>query len=265
MDGGKVPSVPPSLFASLSEATGLEFSPEAHRAIVVSQDCDVAHKNYVVEPRVEIIRGTIIAEANGSLLHGKSLRRLHLNLVAANEATAVELSALERREIDRRILEAAGPDSSTPLSRDQCRLVGSWLARRYRRDSFPNEFVRRLDESSERLERLYKKWGAHFTGVYLLVTPRDDELSANESYVIPSVWVTMRVEEFGKELVRHPLEDDFVPGFKKVFDGIEGVKLKHVMVVSEDAFTLHDVRNTRRLDLDSLSNRGVGEPPPDAQ
>lgn len=250
--------LPPSLFEKLAELTGLEFSPERHCAIVASQDCDVVHPSYQVEPRVEIIRATRRDRIDGNLLFGKSSRKLQLELTSYGRVVPFELSVHERCPIDRKILQTPDPDRSTLLTPEQKRQLAGWLAKRYSRHSFPDSFVRRVKERppADELRDLLKTWGESISGVFLLLNS-EDELVSGESYVV-TAWVTVPVDDYDDEEMRKNLEDQFLPPLEKVFGAFSGIEMRDVMVVSEADFTLDDLRRTKRMDFDDLSYRDDG-------
>jgi hypothetical protein len=49
------------------------------RAIIISQDCDIVHDSYEVEPFVELIRAKHSSVENGLTRHGRNPRRLQLD------------------------------------------------------------------------------------------------------------------------------------------------------------------------------------------
>jgi hypothetical protein len=250
--------LPPSLYPAVQRASGLELVAGTHCAVVVSQDCDVTHRDYSVEPFVEILRGTETRARDGSVSHAKSARRLHIELETDEGPKTFEFLARDRSVIDRRLLEGASPHDGLRLPSDQRRILIGWLVKRFRRASFPDAFVNRLgaDKKDQKLERLFKEYGHEISGVYVLLDP-DREVERGEDYRA-TIWITVPTESYedGSKLVR--LETEFLPSFHGLIDGLKGIRLAGAMLVPESAFTLDDIRNTRRMDLDYLSFRSEG-------
>jgi hypothetical protein len=247
--------LPPSLFETLHDLTGLEFRPEDHCALVANQDCDVVSRSYNAEPSVEIVRAVRKSTVDGNLLYAKSGRKLQIELAHEGGTAPFEMSIHERVSIDRKVLEGSDPDSSKLLSEEQKRLFAGWLGRRYTRHPFPDCFVERLKQKpySENLRDLFKTWGDHISGVFLLLN-RDDDLPPEESYVVTG-WATVPTDIFNDEEIRSKLEEEFQPLLESILGAFQGIDLQDAMVVSEEDFTLDDLRRTKRLDLDNLSYR----------
>ena len=251
--------MPPSLFGRVSEATALTVESGVSCAVVLSQDCDVVHPSYSQEPTVEIIRATRIARVDGNFTFAKSSRKLHLDFDQNGTPQPFELSAHERGWVDRRLLEPEKPDPNLKLPEDATRLLARWIARRYRRDSFPDQFVQRLSEKkpNKKLLKLLEKTGEHISGIFVLLNSQE-ELPPKDDYEV-TLWATVPVESFGEEQLRAQLENEFLDELEDILGSFSGIRILDAMVVSEADFSLSDIRNTRKLDYDTLSYR-TGEP-----
>jgi hypothetical protein len=249
--------LPPSLFAAIHEATGLTFKEGESFPIVVSQDCDVANDRYTQEPEVEIVRGTIIQYPNGNFRHAKSSRTLHMDCILNGMQRNLELRAQERRHLDRRLLEQSAPDNRVVLKTEDVVLVGRWLANRFRRASFPDEFDRRLADSGSKkaLYKLFEKHGADVSAVFLLLRP-DKELALKEDYDL-TVWLTVPKHVYDDNTKRETLEEKLLVPCNEILNRTPGFRVGGIMLVSEEQFTLHDVRYSRRMDFDSLTYRSA--------
>lgn len=223
-----------------------------------SQDCDVVHVKYTVEPKVEIIRAVRRKKLDGNLVFAKSARKLQFELSSQDGIEPYELSIHERWSVDRRILEDADPDQDISLSEGQKKQLSGWLAKRYRRDAFPDAFVNRLKEQphSENLRNLFKDWGQWISGVYL-VLDTDEDLPPEQPYVAVA-WATVLLEDYEDEKTLERLNDEFQPLLEKALGAFTGIEVRDAMVVSEADFSLADIRRTRRMDLDDLSYRDDG-------
>jgi hypothetical protein len=248
--------LPPSSFGILSELSGTEFNPGQHCAVVASQDCDVVHCSYKTEPSVEIVRGVRRKRLDGNLAFGKSGRKLQLEFSTADGPMVFELSIHERFLVDRRILEDVEPDATVSLSSREKRTLAGWLAKRYKRHAFPDEFNRRLKEQphSDDIRNLFKAYGQEIEAVFVLLQPEDEELSAGESYVV-NLYAVMASEDYDDTETRTRLEEEFINPLEASFGAFTGIELGAAMLVSDEDFSLADIGRTRRMDLDDLSYR----------
>ncbi len=245
--------LPPSLFAAIQEATGLIFKEGESVPVVVSQDCDVANPSYTQEPDVEIVRATIIPYPNGNFCHAKSSRTLHTDCTLNGRQKTIELKAQDKRRVDRRLLEQSGPDNRLVLK--DVVLLGGWLANRFRRASFPDDFDRRLADSGSKkaLYKVFEKHGADISFVYVLLRP-DEELSPKDSYDL-TVWLTVPAHLYNDQTNRERLEEKLRAPCEAILQRTPGFRVDGIMLVSEEEFTLHDARYSRRMDFDSLTYR----------
>jgi hypothetical protein len=115
-------------------------------AVVVSHDCDIV--NSVHEADLEVIVGTIVSEANGSLTGGKNSRKLHLSWIYRAKAQQVELCATDKRRLPKSALNAVLPDAGYSLEPQNLVTLRYWLAARYNRAAFPDEFNARLQKKT---------------------------------------------------------------------------------------------------------------------
>ncbi|SRR5258708_603208 len=140
-------------------------------AIVVSHDCDIVQAP-AIEPNVEVIIGRSIEIPDGNFTYGKNPRKLHLECTAASRRFVVELVATNKRLFPKE----GHPGVFNYVPRDDIRLSAGervifqqWLAARYRRAAFPDEFDHRLSSTGVRdqLVRILKRHGAHILAIYL--------------------------------------------------------------------------------------------------
>ena len=250
--------LPPSLFDTLRQLGSLGSASGDECAVIVSQDCDVVHPQYSVEPTVEVMVAVRRQSLDGNLTYTKSPRRLHMEISTDQGIFVYELSMRERFFIDRRLLSGVQPHGSIKLSNSQTRQLAGWLSKRYRRDAFPDEFVNRLRQQpqSEALRKLFKKWGGDVTAVFLLLNTEQD-LPPTDLYRI-TVWATVPREEYEQQDKRNRLDEMFQPALEAALSAFPGLEVDGAMVVSDADFSLADVRSTRRLDLDDISYRNQG-------
>jgi hypothetical protein len=130
-----------------------------------------------VEPFVEVIIGRFVDRpANGSFTHCKNLRRLQIECSSGNSPQLLELETSSRKRLLKEDIE--NPDQAlcehspcekhrmSPQERNTLQL---WLAARYRRAAFPDEFDRRLKDETDvsaRLSKAFKNSGQHIPAVF---------------------------------------------------------------------------------------------------
>jgi hypothetical protein len=147
-------------------------------AIVVSHDCDIV-QTPSVEPNVEIVIGRSIESPDGNFTHSKNPRKLHLVCTAGTQRSVVELVATKKMAVPKEgeagLLNYA-PREDIRLSGEELVILQQWLAARYRRFAFPDEFDHRLIATGARdqLVRILKRHGTHILAIYFDVDDGED-------------------------------------------------------------------------------------------
>src|SRR3954454_9772667 len=120
-------------------------SPDDTAVVIISHDCDLA-QDIGIEPECEIIIGRTIAQTDGNFANAKSVRRLHLPYFSAKvgSSIAVELESGAKSALKKELIAAHVPDERMVLRTNELTILQTWLAARYRRSSFSDEFDRRL-------------------------------------------------------------------------------------------------------------------------
>lgn len=148
----------------LVHATGLENT----LVIVASHDCDLAQAPDG-EPCVEVIIGRLVTDKDGNCTHAKNARKLHIEF-AGVAACWAEFDATAKVPIDKLKLNEFGPRTDTHLSPESHATFQIWLASRYRRSAFPDEFERRLTSKefrlNEKIAKAVKPHGELIAGVF---------------------------------------------------------------------------------------------------
>jgi hypothetical protein len=143
--------------------------------VVVSHDCDLAQLPDV-EPDVEIIVGRRLTSADGNCTYSKNARRLHLPFSNGNERLTADLLATGKRRVAKSDLAAFAPVRSISITVSERATLQRWLAARYRRAAFPDEFDRRLDTTGlrDRLAKILKSRGVFVSAVFFDVDRGED-------------------------------------------------------------------------------------------
>lgn|ERR1039458_393343 len=154
-------------------------------AIVISHDCDLAQLPSS-EPSVELIVGRFINNVNGTYTHCKNLRCLHLECTAGLTARSVELLVLGRSSIPKESDSAPAlanfqPRPDVVMTYRERRILQRWLAARYDRPAFPDEFDRRLKHEvdvHDRLAAVFKTTGNHIPAIFFDVDAGEENVRA---------------------------------------------------------------------------------------
>nr|WP_202424013.1 hypothetical protein [Duganella lactea] len=150
-------------------ALGLRHTaePEQTLAIVASHDCDLA-QHPDGEPVVEVMVGSLLAKKEGTYVHAKSARKLHIEFGGASACWG-EFEATGKFAIDKWALNEFQPRTDATLSPEDQATFQMWLASRYRRSAFPDEFERRLireTKLNEKIAKAVKPHGELIVGVF---------------------------------------------------------------------------------------------------
>ena len=151
------------------EALGLRhaFDPEQTLVIIASHDCDLS-QHPEVEPVVEVLLGRLLAVKDGNYAHAKSARKLHVEF-AGTSASWGEFEATAKVTLDKWLLNEFKPRTDATLSPEDQATFQMWLASRYRRSAFPDEFERRLTRETklhDKIAKAVKPHGDLISGIF---------------------------------------------------------------------------------------------------
>jgi hypothetical protein len=176
-----------------AKALGIQHpsTPEATASVVISHDCDLA-QSAINEPYVEIIVGRFVDNANGNFTHAKNLRKLHLPYKNGEKQIIVELVAVDKRLILKEgdgALAGHQPEAGLRLAPNEQATLQLWLAARYRRAAFPDEFDRRLGDETglrEQLAKILRPLGIHIPAIFFDVDEGEEvkREGANDTYTL---------------------------------------------------------------------------------
>ncbi len=164
---------------------GVPVPPERDALVVViSHDCDIL-QDAANEPCVEVICGRRIAAADGNFTFGKSPRRIHLELDTPEGPVAVQLDAprkhlLPKVSDGKPALSDAEPVRGWAIAAEHRRALKRWLADRYDRHAFPEEFEERMRRTGvqDRLPKVFADSGYSIVRVFFELD--DGEVEAHD-------------------------------------------------------------------------------------
>lgn len=137
--------------------------------VVVSHDCDVANQDLDDEPNVELIYGLVLPEINGNYSWSKSPRTLHLDAQFQGQSKYIELKSTKKFSLEKEWLGDHLPDSSWDISQVAKNTLRSWLAVRYNRAAYPDDFNEILDKKKLKkgIAKILEPTQRLFSGLYL--------------------------------------------------------------------------------------------------
>jgi hypothetical protein len=223
--------------------------------VAISHSCDLASSDFDAEPHAELIPGRPIeARAiDGNCAWGKNPRLLH---VPVDEDVALEFWAHQRLLVPRRELLRTVPDRERLLPPDQTEVLVRWVAKRYWRSAFPDEFNLRISEVANKVRGTLKKRGGVAMASIWVMLNSEDELPAEQDYEV-AVRGVMTVDDHENEEARTAVSDALEAVVRRM-TACPGVLVRTWDVVPESDMSLDDVRYYKRWDYDDLSHREPG-------
>lgn len=143
-------------------------APDQTIVVVATHDCDLAQAPEG-EPVVEVVVGRLVTDKDGNCTHAKSARKLHVEFVG-DAVFWAEFEATAKVSIGKQLLNQFAPQPGAHLSPENHAIFQMWLASRYRRSAFPDEFERRLTSKDvklhEKIAKAVKPHGELIVGVF---------------------------------------------------------------------------------------------------
>ena len=231
--------------------------------VVIGHDCDIANDNLDVEPDIEAIVGHITTLDN-ACRWGRSPRKLHLVMSRMSRLVAVELVATDKKRLPKTELVSHAHDPDFVLEPAELNVLRSWLAVRYRRAAFANEFENTMTRLKlhTKLEQTLKQYGDVVSSVFFSVdggkeinhadgspydlritlafVPGQDPQTADERATAASA----EVEGFFAEKCFDPKQETWT-----------GIRLGGCVSISEDDLTMSQARKLMEWRLEYMSLR----------
>lgn len=232
--------------------------------IIISHDCDIA-KAPETEPQVEIMVGTRIAAVDGNYTHSKNPRKLHLRVRDRDGDFGLELLATGKRLVSKQQLVSYEPYTAITLLPKELLILQRWLAARYHRSAFPDEFDRRLQENDlhNKLVKILKPLGRDVIAAFFDIDagksierkgPKDTYgLSIYLLYSTESNPQTAESEtQSAADSIAEAFRSIYFDSSKKVWQQIE---LIDCMAISDQVMTYAMALQLRKWNIDYLSFR----------
>jgi hypothetical protein len=245
-------------------------SPDDTVVLVISHDCDLA-QGADAEPACEMIVGCPIEQPSGDLTNAKNIRRLHLTLSSGELKLAAEFKATDEILIGKDALAEHQPATNVRPTPAELNILQTWLAVRYRRSSFPDEFDRRFKDKKTRFyDRFVKavKGSADHLLTILFDVDGGNEVDRNgpdDTYTLSIYLVYNVTVDPGKakeaiealaEKVNALFDSCYCKGGKW-----QNIELRVCEPISEAAITIHQQRLLKSLTFEYLSLRETPQGP----
>jgi hypothetical protein len=232
--------------------------------VVISHDCDLAQPPDM-EPHVEIIVGRRIEVTNGNFTYGKTARRLHLTYSGGPRSLFVELLATGKISIEKLPLAEYAPLDEIRLTAIELTILQRWLAARYRRSAFSDEFDKRLEATDmhDRISKILKTSGDLIAAVYFDVDEGKDiaRSGADDVYTL-SIYLLYSTEidpdtaeeaaNNAKAAIKKAFQEKCVTKGSGAWHDIELVECE---AISDQAMTVQQAELLKRWSADHLSLR----------
>lgn len=236
--------------------------------IVASHDCDLAQL-IASEPQAELLVGRRLETLDGNFTHAKAARTLHIGF-AGDDPVLAEFVATAKCSIGKELLGDFQPAEPSRLSPAGQATFQRWLAARYHRSAFPDEFERRLVRETRLAERIAKAVKPHGELITAVLFDVDEgvERVRNGPYDVYLLDITLlhatepdfAQAEAAASTAKRAIQSDFE---RKLFDAQTGqwqsIELRYLDVMSEEALTYRQFTLLKRWRLDHIS---LGAEPP---
>lgn len=235
--------LPAAAHADVEAIIGGKLDPR-DACVIITHSCDLARPEPTLD--VEIVRAVPTGrKLDGGRTHGRSRKKLQIEIGTAGGRQAVEIEAQSRHNVPLAILARHAPDPERSLHEQDREILIAWLMARYARPGFPDAFERRLAMQRKALE----KAAAGMCRIWRIYVGLSDwrDLSDEESYRT-AVFCVMQAEDF-EDLAKRQEGLDAVGRFLAALAQCSGIELTtdaQGALVSEDDFTLYEERRLRR-------------------
>lgn len=237
------------------------LTPEQTLVIIASHDCDLAQAPEG-EPIIEVVVGRLVTDKDGNCTHGKNVRKLHVEFAGAATLWA-EFEVTEKRSIDKLALNAFEPRLDAYLSPQNHINFQMWLASRYRRSAFPDEFERRLTKETKlagKISQAVKPHGDLIAGVFFDVDEGIEVARCGplDTYtldiiILHSADPDFNAAEKAAETAAKAIEEAFTNKLLAPTKTWQHIELRSCEPVSESVLTYLQFKQLKRWRLDYIS------------
>ena len=197
--------------------------------------------------------------------YGKDPRRLQFEVTHREEPLLLNVFPADRAFVDRISLAGLTPEATLTASSATVRLVTQWLAKRYSRPAFPDNFNRRLRPVEKKIGPIFKANTKYIDQIFLRVDPADEELAGDEPYTV-MLWLVMKDDLWRNEANKRQ-SAAAVEKLKGLFLDTEGkhlvagIQLLECELKSESHVSLDDIRELKPWNYDYITHRDESADP----
>ena len=231
-------------------------------AIVATHDCDLA-QSPDSEPKVEVIIGHRIdvADKNGNYTYAKNSRKIHLQFDTNTFPTWVEFEAVSKILVVKEELYRFSADKTIHLNTENRAIFQKWLASRYRRSAFPDEFERRLKEAKidGKISKAIKPYGEFIIGIFFDIDEGEEitHESSEDPYKLDII-ILYTTEKFDNaeqiaQKVANNIEVIFEDKLFKPNNRWQNIELRSCEAVSESVLSYQIFKQLKSWRLESIS------------
>lgn len=241
--------------------------------IVASHDCDISQE-VAIEPFIEVVVGRILgvkpSSIDGNHTHAKNPRTLHI-MLAGETNKYVEFISTNKQCVCKRELAEYQPDKHLHLEPESKTIFQRWLASRYRRPAFPDEFERRLKSNKlhQKIASSMKKTGYHIVAVFFdvdegreVVRTDPQDCYCLDIVILYSTSIDADTALLAANEAKSTIEASFKSRlYDKDKDKWKEIELRYVDAISDQALTYHQSTLLKQWRLDYISLQADSEQP----
>ena len=249
-----------------------EMEREKILVIIASHDCDLTQPPEN-EPIVEVVIGKITTDVDGNLSHAKNTRRLQLGLNGSMPVVG-EFEAIRKTTVSKANLAGFEPRKDLVLSPENATTFQLWLASRYRRSAFPDEFEEKLKTAKliDKISKAVKPHADDISGVFFDVDEGREivRIDADDTYQL-DITILYPAEPNPEksykaaEEVKEKINDAFRVALYAPHGKWQHIELRYCEVVSEEALTYKLFKQLKRWRLDHMSLVAIPQQAPIAE
>lgn len=234
--------------------------PDRTLVVIATHDCDLAQLPEF-EPIIEVIVGKIIEKFDGNLTHAKNSRRLHIEF-NGDVPLLAEFVATDKQRIKKEILSDYLPCTENQFTPENYNIYQRWLASRYRRSAFPEEFERRLKETklASKIAKTLEPLGANIAGIFFDIDGGEeirrqgsDDPYTLDIYILYSAEPDLMAAAAAAIKAAEIIKQAFTEKLYNLTKTWQHIELRACDVVSETALTYHDFKRLKSWRLEHMS------------
>lgn len=216
--------------------------------LAVSQSCDLVNHDLEKEPHVVFLLLKSREGLDAMLAHGRNPRVIHF---PDSGGTCFEAIAWQQIVLPRARLLDVDLSEASKLSDWDLQIVTGWLAKRFTRTAFPDDFNEALRPKDSLIKKALKKRHHLFTEMLVGLHPFDD-LGEGQNYEL-ACYLLMSPEQYKTQ---KSVEEARMVAFKleAAFEEC-GIEVVTCVPVSEGELTYAESKELVRWDYDHLTYR----------